>query len=107
MVMAGCPPLLVTIVGPTAAGKTELSLELAESVDGEIISADSRLVYRGMDIGTAKPTLAQRTRVPHHLIDIVDPDDVLTLAQYQRRAYASIDAVTGRGRQPILVGGTG
>jgi tRNA dimethylallyltransferase len=107
MVMAHCLPLLVTIVGPTAAGKTELSLELAESVDGEIISADSRLVYRGMNIGTAKPTLAQRTRVPHHLIDIVDPDDVLTLAQYQRRAYASIDAVTGRGRQPILVGGTG
>ena len=105
--MAHCLPLLVTIVGPTAAGKTELALELAESVDGEIISADSRLVYRGMDIGTAKPTLAQRTRVPHHLIDIVAPDDVLTLAQYQRRAYASIDAVAGRGRQPILVGGTG
>jgi tRNA dimethylallyltransferase len=107
MVMADRPPLLVTIVGPTAVGKTDFSLELAESVDGEIISADSRLVYRGLDIGTAKPTQAQRTRVPHHLIDIVDPDDVLTLAQYQRRAYASIDAVAGLGRQPILVGGTG
>ncbi len=105
--MDHCPPLLVTIVGPTAVGKTELSLELAESVDGEIISADSRLVYRGTDIGTAKPTLAQRARAPHHLIDVVDPDDVLTLAQYQRRAYGSIDAVAGRGRQPILAGGTG
>jgi len=98
---------LVVIVGPTAVGKTALSLHLAEALDGEIISADSRSFYRGMDIGTAKPTPRERARVPHHLIDIADPDETVGLAEYQDRAYAAIDAVLARGRLPLLVGGTG
>ncbi|MDX1688820.1 MAG: tRNA (adenosine(37)-N6)-dimethylallyltransferase MiaA [Candidatus Promineifilaceae bacterium] len=103
---AGTPPLLV-IVGPTAVGKTDLSLKLAEQFDGEIVSADSRLVYRGMDVGTAKPTAAERARVPHHLIDVRDPDETMTLGDYQDMAYRAIDAIHARGRLPILVGGTG
>lgn len=103
---AGAPPLLV-IVGPTAVGKTDLSLKLAEKFDGEIVSADSRLFYRGMDVGTAKPTAAERARVPHHLIDVRDPDETMTLGDYQDMAYAAIDAIHARGRLPILVGGTG
>ncbi len=99
-------PLLV-IVGPTAVGKTALSLHLAETFDGEIISADSRSFYRGMDIGTAKPTPEERARVPHHLIDIVDPDETVGLADYQDRAYAAIDEVLARDNLPLLVGGTG
>jgi len=101
------PHTLITVTGPTAVGKTALALELAEAIGGEIVSADSRLVYRGMDIGTAKPTPAERERVPHHLIDIVDPDQTLTLAEYQRRAYAAIDDIHQRGRVPLLVGGSG
>lgn len=100
------PPLLV-IVGPTAVGKTALSLAIAERFEGEIVSADSRLHYIGMDIGTAKPTAAERAAVPHHLIDICQPDQTLTLAQYQRLAYRTIDAIHERGRLPMLVGGTG
>lgn len=99
-------PLLV-LVGPTAVGKTELSLHLAASFDGEIVSADSRLFYRGMDIGTAKPTPEQRQRVPHHLVDIVEPDQTVTLGAYQDMAYAAIEEIHNRGRLPILVGGTG
>jgi tRNA dimethylallyltransferase len=95
------------LVGPTAVGKTALSLELARELPLEIVSADSRLFYRGMDIGTAKPTGAERTAVPHHLIDICDPDETLTLGDYQRRAYAAIGAIQGRGRLPVLVGGSG
>lgn len=98
---------LIAIVGPTAVGKTALSLELAEAVDGEIVSADSRVVYRGMDIGTAKPALVERDRIPHHLIDVVEPNQVLTLAEYQRRAYAAIDDIGRRGKIPLLVGGSG
>lgn len=94
-------------MGPTAIGKTDLSLTLARRLDGEVVSADSRLFYRGMDIGTAKPSLAERRDVPHHLIDIADPDQTVTLGQYQDAAYAAIDAVHERGRLPILVGGTG
>ena len=101
------PSSLVVIVGPTAAGKTALSIELAEALDGEIVSADSRQIYRSMDIGTAKATPEQRARIPHHLLDVVSPDAVLTLADYQRLAYAAIDAILARGRLPILVGGTG
>jgi tRNA dimethylallyltransferase len=99
-------PLLV-LVGPTAVGKTALSLDLALGFGGEIISADSRLVYRGMDIGTAKPSRVERAAVPHHLIDICDPDETISLGAYQRLAYAAIDDVLARGRLPILVGGTG
>jgi len=98
---------LVVIVGPTAVGKTALSLHLAEALDGEIISADSRSFYRGMDIGTAKPTKEERARVPHHLIDIADPDETLGLAEYQDLAYATIDNVLVRDKLPLLVGGTG
>jgi tRNA dimethylallyltransferase len=88
-------------------GKTALSLHLAEALDGEIISADSRSFYRGMDVGTAKPTPQERARVPHHLVDIADPDETVGLAEYQDRAYAAIDDVLARGRLPLLVGGTG
>jgi tRNA dimethylallyltransferase len=99
-------PLLV-LVGPTAVGKTAISLELARRFGGEIISADSRLFYRGMDIGTAKPTPAERVAVPHHLIDLCDPDEIISLGQYRRLAYRAIDDVLARGLLPILVGGTG
>ncbi len=98
---------LLVLVGPTAVGKTALSLHLAGRFDGEIVSADSRLFYRGMDIGTAKPSRAEQDRVPHHLIDICDPADTLTLGEYQRLAYRTVDAVLARGRLPLLVGGTG
>lgn len=98
---------LLVIVGPTAAGKTALSIELAEALGGEIVSADSRQIYRGMDIGTAKAAAGERGRVPHHLLDIVNPDQVLTLAEYQALAYRTIDEIAAAGRLPMLVGGTG
>ncbi|OQA47089.1 MAG: tRNA dimethylallyltransferase [Chloroflexi bacterium ADurb.Bin325] len=107
MVSGSSWPLLVAIVGPTAAGKTALSLELAERLGGEIVSADSRQIYRGMDIGSAKATPAEQARAPHHLLDLVDPDQVLTLAEYQRLAYRAIADIHGRGRVPLLVGGSG
>jgi tRNA dimethylallyltransferase len=100
-------PLLLAIVGPTAVGKTAISLQLAGELGGEIVSADSRQIYRGLDIGTDKASPAQQAQVPHHLLDVVDPDQVLTLAEYQRAAYAAIDGIHGRGRLPLLVGGTG
>lgn len=98
---------LIAIVGPTAAGKTALSLALAERLGGEVVSADSRQIYRGMDIGTAKATPEERARVPHHLIDVVDPDEVLTLAEYQALATRAIEDIAARGKTPLLVGGTG
>ena len=98
---------LIVIVGPTAVGKTAFALRLADEFDGEIVSADSRQVYRGMDIGTAKPTREEQRRVRHHLIDIVDPDEEFTLAQYQERAYVAIAEISRRGKVPFLVGGTG
>ena len=101
------PSPLVVIVGPTAAGKTALSIELAEAAGGEIISADSRQIYRGMDIGTAKATAEERARAPDHLLDLVAPDQVLTLAEYQGLAYDAIAGILERGRLPFLVGGTG
>jgi tRNA dimethylallyltransferase len=82
-------PPLILIVGPTAVGKTELAIQLAEALNGEIVSADSRLFYRGMDIGTAKPSPAELARVPHHLIDIVNPDETLSLAVFQQKAQGS------------------
>ena len=97
---------LVALIGPTAVGKTALSLHLAERYDGEIVSADSRLIYKTMDIGTAKPTPAERAQVPHHLIDLCAPDEPLSVAEYQQLAYATIDAIHERGRVPFLVGGT-
>jgi tRNA dimethylallyltransferase len=101
------PPLLICIVGPTGVGKTALAIELAERLNGEIVSADSRQIYRGMDIGTGKPTPDQLSRARHHLIDRVDPDQSYTLAEYQADAYAAIDDIFARGQQPLLVGGTG
>ncbi|RPJ25087.1 MAG: tRNA (adenosine(37)-N6)-dimethylallyltransferase MiaA [Chloroflexi bacterium] len=100
---------LILIVGPTAVGKTELAIQLAERLPsgGEIVSADSRLFYRGMDIGTAKPTRAEQARVPHHLIDIADPDEILSLAVFQQRAHEVIAAIHTRNKIPFLVGGTG
>ncbi|MBG0787132.1 MAG: tRNA (adenosine(37)-N6)-dimethylallyltransferase MiaA, partial [Anaerolineaceae bacterium] len=86
-------PPLVIIVGPTAAGKTSVSIDLAERLDGEIVSADSRLLYRGMDIGTAKPSQEEKRDVPHHLIDMADPDETWSLALYQRNAYRVIDEI--------------
>ncbi len=100
-------PLLICLVGPTGVGKTALAIELAEPLNGEIVSADSRQIYRGMDIGTGKPTPEQLARVRHHLIDRVDPDQAYTLAEYQADAYAAIDDIVVRGKQPLLVGGTG
>ena len=101
------PTPLLAIVGPTAVGKTALSIALAQTVGGEIVSADSRQVYRYMDIGTAKPTAEERAAAPHHLIDVVDPDEEFSLAIYQDMAYAALAEVAARGRLPLLVGGTG
>jgi len=100
-------PPLILIVGPTAVGKTELAIQLAERLNGEIVSADSRLFYRGMDIGTAKPTREEQTRVPHYLIDIVDPDEILSLAVFQQKAHQVIADIHTRKKMPFLVGGTG
>ena len=98
---------LLALVGPTAVGKTATSLLLARSLDGEIISADSRQVYRGMDIGTAKISPDEMAGVPHYLIDIRQPDETISLGEYKRLADATIAAVMARGRLPLLVGGTG
>jgi len=105
--MTETKPSLILIVGPTAVGKTELAIQLAEKMNGEIISADSRLFYRGMDIGTAKPTRAEMARVPHYLIDTVNPDETLSLAVFQQQAKEIIADIHARGKLPFLVGGTG
>ncbi len=98
---------VIAILGPTAVGKTRISIPLAERFKGEIVSVDSRLIYRGMDIGTAKPTIEERERVPHHLIDITDPDETWNLAKFSDAALNVIHAIHGRGRVAFLVGGTG
>lgn len=100
-------PKLIAVVGPTASGKTALGIALAAALGGEIVSADSRQIYRGMDIGTAKPGAAERRGIPHYLIDIRDPDEEYTVADYKRDAIAAIHDIAGRGRVPLLVGGTG
>jgi tRNA dimethylallyltransferase len=105
--LLGSKPPLIVIVGPSAVGKTGISIQLAERFDGEIVSADSRLFYRGMDIGTAKPTLQERRGVPHHLIDVADPADTWSLALFQQAAAAAITGIHARGHLPFLVGGTG
>jgi tRNA dimethylallyltransferase len=99
-------PKLVVVLGPTACGKSALGISLAQRFDGEIVSADSRQVYRGLDIGTAKVTPEERALVPHHLLDVADPREVYTVAQYQRDAIAAINAILERGHQPFLVGGS-
>ena len=98
---------LVAIVGPTGVGKSQLALHLAQTFNGEIVSADSRQVYRHMDIGTAKPSLEELSLVPHHLLNIIDPDEDFSLAQYQRLAYRVIDDIEQRNKLPLLVGGSG
>ena len=99
-------PRIVVLVGPTAVGKTALSIDIAEQFDAEIVNVDSRLFYRGMDIGTAKPTPDERRGVPHHLIDFLDPNDPISLAVVQDLAFAAIDDVLERGKLPLVVGGT-
>jgi tRNA dimethylallyltransferase len=98
---------VLAIVGPTAAGKTALSLEVAGALDAEVVSMDSTMVYRGMDIGTDKPSAADLQRVPHHLVDVVEPSQTLTVAQFQSMARAAVAGVVARGRLPLLVGGSG
>lgn len=93
-------------MGPTASGKTALSVQLAHALGGEIISVDSALVFKGMDIGTAKPTLEERGGIPHHLIDILDPSESFSTGQFRTRALALMDEISRRGKIPILVGGT-
>ena len=100
-------PLLVVILGPTASGKTSLSLALAEKFGGEVVSCDSVAVYRGFDLGTAKPSPAERARVPHHLLDIAEPSQPFTAGDYSKQARAAINNIASRGKMPIVVGGTG
>jgi len=100
-------PRLVAIVGATATGKTALAVELARQLGGEIVNADSRQVYRGMDIGTAKPTPAEQAAARHWLIDVASPDEQFTLATFLDLANAALDDIWSRGRLPIVVGGTG
>lgn len=100
-------PKLVVIVGETASGKSHLGLELAKKFDGEIICADSRTVYKGMDIGTAKPTEAEQRAIRHHLLDLVEPNEKYNAAWFKKDATAAIKDVSSRGKLPIMVGGTG
>ncbi len=100
-------PLAVLLLGPTGSGKTALSLALAERFGGEIVSCDSVAVYRGMELGTAKPTKEERARVPHHLIDVAEPDEPFTAGEYSRRARAALREIAARGKFPIVTGGTG
>lgn len=101
------PTKILVIVGPTAVGKTNLAVQLAQTIPSEAVSADSRQIYRGMNIGTGKPSSAELAALRHHLIDIVEPDQVLSLAEYIRMAKQAIDDINDRGLLPILVGGTG
>jgi len=100
-------PLAVILLGPTGSGKTALSLTLAGSFGGEIVSCDSVAVYRGMDLGTAKPTPEERAFIPHHLIDVADPDEPFTAGEYSRKARTVLREIAGRGKLPIVTGGTG
>jgi len=100
-------PRIVCLVGPTASGKSALALDVAERIGAEIVSADSRQLYRGLDIGTAKPTPAERARVPHHCLDLVDADAPFDAARFREAAAAAIADVVGRGRPALVVGGTG
>jgi tRNA dimethylallyltransferase len=113
MVSYGCcvpllpVPRVIAVVGPTAAGKSGLSIALAHELGGEVINADSMQLYRGMDIGTAKLTVAERDGVPHHILDIWDVTQPASVAEYQKLARAAVEEIAGRGRVPLLVGGSG
>jgi len=98
---------VIAVVGPTAAGKSELSLTLARTLDGEVVNADSMQLYQGMDIGTAKLTVAERAGIPHHLLDVWPVTQAASVSEYQRLAREAIDDIRGRGRTPVLVGGSG
>ena len=106
-VLAQTDPLAVLLLGPTGSGKTALSLELASRFGGEIVSCDSVAVYRGMDVGTAKPSAEERARITHHLIDVAQPNQPFTAGEYSRRARAALRDISARGRLPIVTGGTG
>ena len=105
--VAAADPLAVLLLGPTGSGKTALSLQLGERFGGEIVSCDSVAIYRGMDLGTAKPTKEERARLPHHLIDVADPDQPFTAGEYSRHARTALREIAARGRLPIVTGGTG
>jgi tRNA dimethylallyltransferase len=107
LVVETAEPLLVVVLGPTGSGKTPLSVALAQRFDGEIVSCDSVAVYRGLEIGSAKPSPEQRKLVPHHLLDVVDPDAFYTAGDYSRAARDAIAGIVARGRLPIVTGGTG
>ena len=98
---------VIAIAGPTASGKTKLAIEMAQQLDTEIISADSRLVYKGFDIGTAKPSMEERNGIPHYLIDIVEPEFDYSVAQFVKDAQSAIFKVNSSGKLPVIVGGTG
>lgn len=100
-------PRLILLCGPTAVGKSALALDLASRFPLEIVSADSRQVYRGMDIGTAKPTAEEQAAAPHHLLDVVDPDDPFSVADFIQLTHQAIDEIVSRGKVPLVVGGTG
>ncbi|MGH2829262.1 MAG: tRNA (adenosine(37)-N6)-dimethylallyltransferase, partial [Actinomycetota bacterium] len=95
------------IIGPTASGKTDIALRVARAIRAEIVAVDSMTVYRGMDIGTAKPTREQRTAVPHHMLDVVAPGETYTVARFQQAARAAVGAIAARRHVPLLVGGSG
>ena len=101
------PPKILVIVGPTASGKTRLAVELAHEWNGEVVSADSMQVYRGMDIGTAKPTVEEMDGIPHYMIDVADPGEDFSAARYVEMASACVDEILARGKLPIVAGGTG
>lgn len=105
--MAAPDPPLIAVVGPTASGKSALALRLARERDGEIVSCDSQQVYRGLDIGTAKATAAERSLVPHHLVDVADPAEPFSAARYARLAREALEGIRGRGRLAVVAGGTG
>jgi len=104
---AGGPPPLVAVVGPTASGKSGLGVDLAAALGGEVVNADAMALYRGMDVGTAKLTPAERDGVPHHLLDVLDVTETASVAAYQRAARAAVDELRAAGRTPVLVGGSG
>ena len=101
------PPRVLTIVGPTASGKTRMAVELAKAHNGEVVSADSMQIYRRMDIGTAKPTAEEMDGIPHHMIDVADPEEDFSVARYVEMASACVDDILARGKLPIVAGGTG
>ena len=104
---SGDGPLVVAVVGPTASGKSDLALRIAETVGGEVVGADAMQLYRGMDIGTAKLSVAERRGIPHHLVDVLDVTDEATIARYQVEARAAIDDTRSRGLHPVVAGGSG